>query len=797
MLWTTVVMLPQVNKMIWTKAQDMAIDVELRRTCAQIRISAQIRMWRHRIDYSRKIYAAICISKNIKRMIAMRRRQSILSLAHYYRFYRLQQANATICQKYWRRYTQVCKYIEQRRLKKMEKVEVIANLWQKLRVTGLEKKQYVIFRQVMNIQSILAVTFMSLRDDMHVGKGITVAIKVYIPQIQHTYTFSLNETEIRESMEKFILRKGPLSWNEMLKQDVLVKLRTRLIAKVVGGYPIIVFCRRDIAEKGSLISRQIFPFKGSMYILSIYRSPFDIVMRLYEPESRELLRTKLDLKLLIEWLIEDEDTRRKETLGVLKFCDFARMKNSEKSNVECGPRCDMIIDQHDLPALLKADKQPDLILWLTKRIQVQQNEITGRNKIVLQYEAEAEHMERVTRKFQSLWRAKCARTKARKQVHIQYEKNFDWASKAFFYVHIKSGTRQWTKPALLHVDEDIIDPPDEWREKVYHDPETDILTTYYSNPFTGQTSWLSESDAARIVQLKFRKRQTELLLPAAMNFANVVKAVIMIRDTEIKYQQYPSKLSNSVNFALLCQCIRFDIGTARALYQDAMVKSSQHPVIARAYGIFILATCKAPLTQTFEKACKLFKQAQEIDPDQMMFQSAKENFFYWAVFINPNHPLALLNYALFHQCILGEFYKAEKIYRRALAQDRMNEFVAHNYKLFEDQRYPGGYYAGNGVPYSILKRSAVLEERKDWGEWKKMKDPFSSKPNFSAFWFNTLDKASSFEEPNWKEVWMKRVQRSKRISASNKSLCVEYYDKELHSVFIHSRSSGEFAWQQS
>ena len=727
----------------------------------------------------------------------MNKKHLTLELAAYDRFYRMKQANATICQTYWRRYIQISKFIEYKKRKRKKKQEAVTEFWRKLREQGLEKSRYLIFREVMNIQSILTITSMSLRDNLHIGKGIELEIKVYVPQIRQTYNFVLNENDVRECLEKFIVRKGPLSWNEMLKRDILSKLRTRLMSKVVRGCPIIVFCRKDIAEKGSLISRQLFSFHDNIYIMSMYRSPFDIVIRLYDPAIREQLRKKIELALLIEWLIEDEEMRRKETLGVLKFCDMARIKAVEDDEVVNGSETNKAIYHRDLPTLLKKDKEAELIIWLTKRIQVKEFENKGGNKIVLQYEAEAEHMERVTKKFQSLWRAKCAKRKAKKHVHAQYEKHFDWTSKTFFYVHIKSGTKQWSKPALLADDEDISDPPDEWRTIDYHDPDTGILTKYYSNPFTGQTSWLSEYDAAKIVQRKFRKRQTALLFPSAMNFTQIVRTISIMKDTELKYEQHPSKLSNRVNFALLCHCLRFDIEKARSLYKDAMVKSSNHPVIARAYGIFILATCQAPLTHTFEKACQLFKQAQTIDPDQKMFESAKDNFFYWAVLMNPNHPLALLNYALLHQCILGEFYRAEQIYRRALSQDPTNELIAHNYRLFEDQRYPGGYYAGSGVPHVVLKRSHVLEEQKDWGEWKKMMDPLSSKPNFRTFWYNSINKTSAFEEPDWKEVWMKRVQRCKRISASSKSLWVEYYDDQLHAVFIHNRSSGEFTWQLS
>jgi Tfp pilus assembly protein PilF len=631
---------------------------------------------------------------------------------------------------------------------------------------------------------------MFLFDRQPEGQGIKLQINTYVPEIKYTYTFLLNEHEVRESVEKIVDRQGPLSWSEMIKKDVLVQIGSRLIAKILCDHPIIIFCKRDIAEKGHLISRQTLHHNVNLFILSIYRSRFDIVIRVYEPETCDLVRTKIDMDLLSEWLHEDQKMRSKDSLSALKFCDLARLKNDQKANNEQSNI------KFSIPELLQIDRQQDLVKWLSKRIQVIKVDGRTRNKIVLQFEAEVEHMQRVARKFQSLWRGKYAKKRARKQVHEQFEKHRDWESKNFFYVNTKTGTKQWNKPYLLQEEEDIVDPPDEWRQEIYHDSETDETSKYYFNPLTGQSSWLSENDAATFVQRKFRDRQTKLIMPSSMSFLETAKIVKMIKDTETKYQQCPSKLSNIVNFALLCQCIRFDIDEARTHYRDATKKSSCHPVVARAYGIFILSTCTPPLTQSFDKACQLFKQAETKDPDQRMFETTKQFFFSWSLIVNPNHSLALLNYALLHQCILGEYYRAEMIYRRALSIDPTNECLVHNYKLFEDQRYPGGYYADSGVPNTIVKRSKMIEDDPSWGEWKKMTDPFSSKAGFETFWYNEIDETSTFIEPDWKSVWLKRQERSKRISANNKSLWVEYYDEQLKAVFLHNRTSGEFVWQR-
>ena len=85
---------------------------------------------------------------------------------------------------------------------------------------------------------------MSIKLQHNVGTNIEVHILVYIQETGRTFSFRLVDNEIRESLEKILIRKGPLSWNEMLKPVILSQLQSRLIAKTVGGIPLIIFCKR-------------------------------------------------------------------------------------------------------------------------------------------------------------------------------------------------------------------------------------------------------------------------------------------------------------------------------------------------------------------------------------------------------------------------------------------------------------------------------------------------------------------------------------------------------------------------
>ena len=132
--------------------------------------------------------------------------------------------------------------------------------------------------------------------------------------------------------------------------------------------------------------------------------------------------------------------------------------------------------------------------------------------------------------------------------------------------------------------------------------------------------------------------------------------------------------------------------------------------------------------------------------------------------VDAKNPLALLNYALLHQCIYRKYDHAEKIYRAALALDPNNELVLANYHFFLGERYPGGAYEDGRPPFSVLRRSKVIEERSEWAEWSKMIDRECPKSGFEIFWYNRLTKTLSFEAPNQRSIYETRLKRSKCIA---------------------------------
>ena len=311
----------------------------------------------------------------------------------------------------------------------------------------------------------------------------------------------------------------------------------------------------------------------------------------------------------------------------------------------------------------------------------------------------------------------------------------------------------------------------------------------------GQSSWLSVVDAARMIQRRYRSKHESDLIGKKATLPDVVKAMRFIHGAREKYMSEPNKLAHIVNFALLTHCVELDFIQARPIYEKALELSPNHPLIIRAYGIFILASRQIPEVTTFQTACRLFHEANVVDPAQAKFQSAAEIYFRWAVLVDPRNPLALLNYALLHQCIYRAYDKAEQIYRAALALDPTNTFVLENYHLFTGERYPGGAYASLGPPFSSVRRANIVEERPEWSEWSKLVDPECPKDGFEIFFYNRFTKETRFDQPSQDSIWQARLKRSKLV-AGKTSNWVEYFDLRTQTSFFYDSLNKQYACQR-
>ena len=750
----------------------MSIEVEVRRVCAQTRIAARVRARQHLARYLEAKAAAVVIASHVRQYLARLFVSKLLRHLRQSEEYKLRTKCSRAIQTEWRRYFWRSRFLEHRREVLENRRRKITELRARLREKREREQAAIVYRDIVRIEHVFAAVTIYFYDECHLDSANTMVIKVYVPASKETFRFGMGEDTVRETLRSAAGSGESLSWDEMLRPEVLCHLPKRLMLRVVRGRPIFLFSRRNIVEQGILIDKRVIRAEGEMFVLSTFRSPHDVVFYTYQPKSREQLRAEVATEKLRSWI--DESGQGGESAAS---------------------------DQH----LIHPRNQDKLVEWLVKRVVVRKHPIHDGMQLLLQYEAEEERISELVVKVQAQWRRLKSKRSAKDKALVRYEKIFVREYQVFAYRDLETGERQWSKPRLLG-DASLADPVDEWREEVTHDPETGEASRYFVNHATGQSSWFSEEDAARMVQRRFRQKHESDIIGAKIQVSGVycivrffvwplspdcriqlpdiVKAAKFIQGARGKYEEEPTRLANMVNYALLTHCIDLDFAKARMLYDEAMTASPRHPLICRAFAIFLLATRHGPPAETFQRVCRMLREAAVVDPTVSKFESAAEIYFRWAVLVNSKNPLSLLNYALLHQCVYRKYDIADKIYRTALSYDPCNTLVLENYELFTSQRYPGGEYECAGPPISVVNRSTILET-KAGSEWSKRVDPECPRPGFEEFHYNRFTKETRFEAPDWDEWYKMRVSTRSKIVGRKTGSLIEYYDTRTESSFFY------------
>jgi tetratricopeptide (TPR) repeat protein len=757
-------MVADVNGMMWKEAKTMAINTEAKRVCAQIRIASLVRKLQQSSRYRVAKVAVLIIETRVRQFLSRILVASLLRARNDDDIYKFHTRCSLLIQKSWRRYFWRNRFVQHQEQRVADQRQKIASIRAKLREQRKRDAESIVYRDVIRVDSTIAAVTIFFQDDSAFQENVVMLMKVYVPTTHETFTFRLEEKTVRDCLENSLSSPGKLSWNEMLNADALKELPKRLILRVVRGRPIFLFSRRNIVEKGTLLKKVAVLAADDVFILSLFRSPYEFAFVTYQPSTCDQMRTKLPNAKLSEWLRGSSPP------------PCYQLQQSE----DCRDKSEGMLD------LLKPERQKELLDWIVQRVLIRKHpDDPSAMQLLLQFEAEEERVVKLVTKVQSQWRRFRSLRQAKTQTFVQYEKIYNREYKMYAYRNVVTDERQWVKPKLLG-DADLSSPVDEWRQVQAEDG-----SKYYVNYGTGQTSWLSEEDAARLVQRRYRSKHEADLLGDKMQFSDIVKAMHFIYGARTKYEEEPNKLSNMVNFAMVRHCLDLDFVGAKPVYEKAIKLSPNHPLISRAYGIFLLASRQPTELLSFQTATRLFAEADVSDPSQAQIRSAAQIYFRWAVMGNAKNPLALLNYALLHQCIYKEYDHAEKIYRAALAIDPTNTNVVENFSLFLRERYPGGAYASNGPPFSVVRRSVILEERPEWAEWQKLIDNMCPRKGFEVFYYNRFTKATQFDEPDWDEVYETRVKRSSVVSGKMTNW-VEYWDPRLEESFFKNHATKKF-----
>lgn len=149
------------------------------------------------------------------------------------------------------------------------------------------------------------------------------------------------------------------------------------------------------------------------------------------------------------------------------------------------------------------------------------------------------------------------------------------------------------------------------------------------------------------------------------------RAIQFSRHTELQYQHNPNKVSSVVNYGLYLHYVKNDFTAAEKMYKKAFMLESKNDITAFAYACLILAMELRQRDLVVSRAKQLFEysctQTRAKSKNQLeLLKIVEQCFIRFAILLNPKNPIAILNYAIFNQFVLKQYYRAEMAYLEAL-----------------------------------------------------------------------------------------------------------------------------------
>ncbi|KAG3191140.1 hypothetical protein PC128_g11072 [Phytophthora cactorum] len=348
-----------------------------------------------------------------------------------------------------------------------------------------------------------------------------------------------------------------------------------------------------------------------------------------------------------------------------------------------------------------------------------------------QRHAELNRARQLVVKVQSNFRRHLAR-KIRLQLALaSYSKQFDRERGRFVYIFQNLSGERFVlehKPFSLF-DHDVPLPPDEW-QLVDND-------TRFFNPRRGVFSRFNDTQAATVLQRWYRGKMWHGInnwslrqVASALRYHSNAQKPSNMND--------PGQLEHLKRYALQLHVLEHQYKEAYPVYEAALKLSPRDPQTLVCLALLLAISCRYPATKSWQRALTLFQQARDLTDRDLTstLHEIEQNFFRWALLLQPKNPHILANYAVYLQCVHLDIDKAELLYRRALDLDPTNDLVFSNFQRLQSERAPGRLYAFAGPGTITLAHSSEIRR---WGselQWREMEDPAAQPPMPKRFFHN-------------------------------------------------------------
>ncbi|KAL3668437.1 hypothetical protein V7S43_006521 [Phytophthora oleae] len=316
-----------------------------------------------------------------------------------------------------------------------------------------------------------------------------------------------------------------------------------------------------------------------------------------------------------------------------------------------------------------------------------------------------------------------------------YSKQLNRESGQFVYVlQLPSGERivlGERKPWSLFT-RDVLLPPDEW---------VLISEARFFNPRRGVYSRFNDSLAATFIQRWFRGKMWNGIntwnlrdLANALRYHQPIQKPASLND--------PGQLENLKRYAFQLHVLEHQYKAAYPIYEAALKLSPDDPQTLVGFATLLAISCRYPAAQSWQRALIFLQKARDVT-ESFALHNLEQNWFRWALFLQPKSPHAIANYAVYLQCVHLDIDKAELLYRRALDLDPANDLIITNFQRLQAERAPSRMYAFAGPGTIVLARSVELSRCGLELEWREMEDPTAQK----RFFHNRRTGKCSWELP--------------------------------------------------
>jgi len=259
----------------------------------------------NRADFLAIRNSQILVAKHMKRIISTKNFNKFLGALEDNRIFRRRHISAVNCQKTWRMFYWWQKHQEYKAAVIAEELRQIELYRAKLRDRRKKKEASIVFKCVRVVQGITSMIVFYRKDNRRQSSDYGIIATVYLPVTQEMFRFVIEEDTLREFIEQALEVDG-LSANEMLQPKALRCLTDRFMVRETGTRPIILFSRRNTTERGILCGKCSKKISSELYVVFAYRSSDDLVFRAYDPKTCGQLRCSIEIKVLREWLVEEE-----------------------------------------------------------------------------------------------------------------------------------------------------------------------------------------------------------------------------------------------------------------------------------------------------------------------------------------------------------------------------------------------------------------------------------------------------------------------------------------------------------